>query len=95
MPFGISCSIFYLLCLDFFIDNCETFLDLITEKDATTYSTILSKGEPALGASIENLTAYLNYQLSGLIIHEGKMRALVTICFAGVFIFFSKHYSGI
>ena len=68
----------------------KPFLDLITEKDASTYSTILSKGEPALGASIENLTAYLNYQLSGLIIHEGKMRALVTICFAGVFIFFFK-----
>ncbi len=68
----------------------KPFLDLITEKDPLAYSKILAAGEPPIGTSIESLTGYLNYHLSGMIIHDGRMKALVTICLAGLFVFFFK-----
>ncbi|CAN5215286.1 ABC transporter ATP-binding protein [soil metagenome] len=74
----------------FSLTMVKPFLDLITEKDPDAYSKILAKGVPAVGTSIESLTGFLNYYLSGLIVHDGKMKALVTICVAGVFIFFFK-----
>lgn len=66
------------------------FLDLITEKDPEAYSKILAKGIPPMGLSASSLLEYLKYHFSGLIVHEGKMKALVWICIAGVVIFFLK-----
>ncbi|MCX6310946.1 MAG: ABC transporter ATP-binding protein [Bacteroidetes bacterium] len=74
----------------FSLTMVKPFLDLITEKDPAAYSKILEKGVPKIGTSIESLTGYLNYHLSGLIVHDGRMKALITICIAGVFIFFFK-----
>lgn len=66
------------------------FLQLITEKSDTEYQQIVAKGEPHLGLSLAQLTEYLNYHFSNLIIHEGKLRALIWICILGAVIFFFK-----
>ena len=52
----------------FSLTMVKPFLDLITEKDPAAYSKILEKGVPKIGTSIESLTGYLNYHLSGLIV---------------------------
>src|ERR1041385_716774 len=74
----------------FSLTMVKPFLDLITEKDPNVYSRILSQGEPKFGASVKSLTDYLNYHLSGLIFHDGRMKALVIICVSGGIIFFFK-----
>ncbi len=68
------------------------FLGLIIEKDPEAYTKILQKGAPAFGLSSNQLSEYLNYHFSVLIVDNGKMHALVLICVAGAIIFFFKAF---
>jgi subfamily B ATP-binding cassette protein MsbA len=63
---------------------------LITEQDSK-YQEIIAKGKPILGPSLESLSGYFNFELSTLIVHEGKLYALVCICVTGAIVFFFKN----
>ncbi|HEU4718893.1 MAG TPA: ABC transporter ATP-binding protein [Bacteroidia bacterium] len=74
----------------FTLGMIKPFLDLITVKSDDVYQKILAEGKPSLGASFNSVMKYLNYEFSDLIMHEGKMKALVMICIGVGVIFFFK-----
>lgn len=91
--FGIGNIIFNIFSVIFGVFTLAMvipFLQLITEKTDAEYQEILSRGAPAIHASLASLTEYLNFRFSELIIHEGKLQALIWICVSGGIIFFFK-----
>jgi len=64
----------------FSITMAAPFLDLLFMKDQNDYAATLAKGRPELKASIQNLIDTFYYELSKLIVDEGKIKALIFIC---------------
>lgn len=91
MLFNILFAFFSL----FSIVLVKPFLDLLfPEKNgAETYLQILDKGEPAFRLSSEWVMEFFNFHLAGLIVHDGKMKALLWVCIGVVLLTVVKNIS--
>jgi len=92
--YGIGNIIFNILSVVFGVFSLVMilpFLQLLIESDDTKYKQILAHGKDFHGLSIDSVSGYFNYELSALIVHNGKTYALIAICVIGAAIFFFKN----
>lgn len=67
------------------------FLDLLFMKGDSDYLSTIAKGKPELKFSVQNIIDTFYYELSKLIVDDGKIKALVFICLLVVVFIFLKN----
>ena len=79
---NILFNIFFAVFSVFSISLIIPFLDLIFKEDDSSFKTMVANGLPNLELSLKSITEWAKYQISVLIIEEGKAKALMMICLA-------------
>lgn len=74
--FNVLFSIFSVFSISLTIP----FLELIFKNDVKDYQAIVNKGAPVLGYSLKGITDWAYFQMSNIIISQGKAQALMYIC---------------
>lgn len=79
---NIVCNIFFAIFSVFSISLTIPFLELIFKDNDSSFQTIVNKGLPVLNLSLKGITEWFNYQMSFMIIEQGKAKTLLIICSA-------------
>ena len=77
---NIVFNILYSVFSVFSISLVIPFLELIFKNDEASYQIILDKGLPVFSLSLRGITDWAYYQMSVLIIEQGKAHTLLLIC---------------
>jgi subfamily B ATP-binding cassette protein MsbA len=77
---NIICNIFFAVFSVFSIYLTIPFLELIFKDDDSSFRTIVNKGLPLFNFSLKGITEWANYQMSLMIIEQGKAKTLLIIC---------------
>lgn len=90
---NILFNIFFAIFSVFSISLTIPFLELIFKKDVTDYQEIINQTSPALKFSMKGLTDWGYYQMSLMIIEQGKAKTLLVICLVVFFATLLKNAS--
>ena len=90
---NILFNIFFAIFSVFSISLTIPFLELIFKKDVTDYQEIINQTSPALKFSMKGLTDWGYYQMSLMIIEQGKAKTLFVICLVVFFATLLKNAS--
>lgn len=77
---NILFNVFFSIFSVFSISLVIPFLDLIFKKDEAGFQAIVNEGLPILSFSVKSITDWGYYQMSLVIIEQGKAQALLLIC---------------
>lgn len=77
---NILFNVFFSIFSVFSISLVIPFLDLIFKKDEDGFQAIVNEGLPVLSFSVKSITDWGYYQMSLVIIEQGKAQALLLIC---------------
>lgn len=90
---NIVFNIFFAIFSVFSISLTIPFLELIFKKDVTDYQEIINQTAPTLKLSMKGLTEWGYYQMSLMIIEQGKSQTLLIICLVVFLATFLKNIS--
>ncbi|MBA4242054.1 MAG: antibiotic ABC transporter ATP-binding protein [Sphingobacteriaceae bacterium] len=90
---NIVFNIFFAIFSVFSISLTIPFLELIFKKDVTDYQEIINQTSPAFKLSMKGLTEWGYYQMSLMIIEQGKAQTLLIICLVVFLATFLKNIS--
>lgn len=77
---NILFNVFFSIFSVFSISLTIPFLELIFKNDAASYQTIIDKGLPVFNFGMKGVTDWAYYQMSILIVEQGKAHTLMLIC---------------
>ncbi len=85
--FNILFSVFSLFSLSLL----KPFLDVLFYADQGQYEQTLAKGDPGFHMSASGIVDAFNYQITTLVVNEGKLKALIFICLLVLGMIFFKN----